>query len=227
MEIIQTIGTVLFALSALGFLTFAVLEKPLGRDQRIHAGREVEPAFGISVAVRLLRACLAKLKVAAAGDRRLGGYVAAPPPGRTSIRPPDQSVGGGSSDRLRRFRNRKGWSPTGLRSMTLAAMLVTTTNNVEGRRIAEYLGVVAGEAILGANIFRDIFASIRDIVGGRSGAYEKALGDARRIALAEMADKAAELGATAIVGVDIDYETVGSNGSMLMVTAAGTAVKLE
>jgi uncharacterized protein YbjQ (UPF0145 family) len=106
-------------------------------------------------------------------------------------------------------------------------MLVTTTNTVEGRRIAEYLGVVAGEAILGANIFRDIFASIRDIVGGRSGAYEKALGDARRIAMSEMADKAAELGATAIVGVDIDYETVGSNGSMLMVTAAGTAVRLE
>jgi uncharacterized protein YbjQ (UPF0145 family) len=106
-------------------------------------------------------------------------------------------------------------------------MLITTTNTIDGRRIAEYLGVVAGEAILGANIFRDLFATIRDIVGGRSGAYEKALGEARRIALAEMSDKAAALGATAIVGVDIDYETVGSNGSMLMVTAAGTAVRLE
>ena len=79
METIQLIGTVLFALSALGFLSLAVFEKPLGRGQRIHAGRGLEPAFGISVAVRLLRACLAKLKVAAAGDRRLGGYVAASP----------------------------------------------------------------------------------------------------------------------------------------------------
>ena len=100
-------------------------------------------------------------------------------------------------------------------------------HNIDGRRIVDYLGVVAGEAIVGANIFRDILASISDIVGGRSGAYEKALGDARRIAMSEMADKASALGATAIVGVDIDYETVGSNGSMLMVTAAGTAVRLE
>jgi uncharacterized protein YbjQ (UPF0145 family) len=106
-------------------------------------------------------------------------------------------------------------------------MLVTTTNTVEGRRIAEYKGLVAGEAILGANLFRDLFASIRDIVGGRSGAYEKVLNDARTTAIADMTDKAAELGANAVIGVDIDYETVGSNGSMLMVTACGTAVKLE
>jgi uncharacterized protein YbjQ (UPF0145 family) len=106
-------------------------------------------------------------------------------------------------------------------------MLVTTTNVIEGRRIVEYKGLVAGEAIVGANIFRDLLASIRDIVGGRSGTYERALGDARQIAVSEMTDKAASLGANAIVGIDIDYETVGSNGSMLMVTAAGTAVRIE
>lgn len=106
-------------------------------------------------------------------------------------------------------------------------MLVTTTPSVEGRRIVEYKGLVAGEAILGANLFRDLFASIRDIVGGRSGAYEKVLGDARQTAIAEMSDQAARLGANAVIGVDIDYETVGTNGSMLMVTAAGTAVRIE
>jgi uncharacterized protein YbjQ (UPF0145 family) len=106
-------------------------------------------------------------------------------------------------------------------------MLVTTTHNVEGRRIAEYKGLVAGEAILGANVFRDLFASIRDIVGGRSGAYERVLNDARQTAIADLTDQAERLGANAVIGVDIDYETVGTNGSMLMVTAAGTAVRLE
>ncbi len=106
-------------------------------------------------------------------------------------------------------------------------MLVTTTNTVEGHRIVEYKGLVAGEAILGANLFRDLFASIRDIVGGRSGSYEKVLNDARQTAVAEMTDKAARLGANAVIGVDIDYETVGTNGSMLMVTACGTAVRIE
>ena len=106
-------------------------------------------------------------------------------------------------------------------------MLVTTTNTIEGRRIVEYKGLVAGEAILGANIFRDIFASIRDIVGGRSGSYEKVLHDARQTAIGELTDKAAALGANAVIGVDIDYEAIGSNGSMLMVTAAGTAVRIE
>jgi uncharacterized protein YbjQ (UPF0145 family) len=106
-------------------------------------------------------------------------------------------------------------------------MLVTTTNTVEGHRILEYKGLVAGEAILGANLFRDLFASIRDIVGGRAGSYEKVLNDARQTAVAEMTDKAAKLGANAVIGVDIDYETVGTNGSMLMVTAAGTAVRIE
>ena len=106
-------------------------------------------------------------------------------------------------------------------------MLVTTTNMIEGHRVLEYKGLVAGETILGANIFRDIFASIRDIVGGRSSSYEKVLNDARQQAVADMTDKAAALGANAVIGVDIDYETVGSNGSMLMVTAAGTAVVIE
>lgn len=106
-------------------------------------------------------------------------------------------------------------------------MLVTTTNTIEGRRIVDYKGLVAGEAILGANLFRDLFASIRDIVGGRSGAYEKVLNDARLTAVAEMTDKAEQLGANAVVGVDLDYETIGANGGMLMVTAAGTAVRIE
>jgi len=106
-------------------------------------------------------------------------------------------------------------------------MLVTTTNNIEGRRIVAYKGLVAGEAILGANLFRDLFASIRDIVGGRSGAYERVLNDARETAIAEMTDKAVALGGNAVISVDIDYETVGQNGSMLMVTAAGTAVIIE
>lgn len=106
-------------------------------------------------------------------------------------------------------------------------MLVTTTHTVEGRRITAYKGLVAGEAILGANLFRDLFASIRDLVGGRSGAYEKVLNDARETAIADMSQRASELGANAVIGVDIDYETVGQNGSMLMVTAAGTAVVIE
>jgi uncharacterized protein YbjQ (UPF0145 family) len=106
-------------------------------------------------------------------------------------------------------------------------MIVVTTNTLEGKRIVEYKGIVAGEAILGANLFRDLFASIRDIVGGRSGAYERVLNDARQTAIAEMTDKAERLGANAVIGVDLDYETVGTNGSMLMVTAAGTAVRVE
>ncbi len=105
-------------------------------------------------------------------------------------------------------------------------MIVTTTPTIEGRTIAEYRGLVTGEAILGANIFKDLFAGIRDIVGGRSGAYEQELAKARTIALREMEALAASLGADAIVGVDLDYETVGQGGSMLMVTASGTAVRL-
>ena len=104
-------------------------------------------------------------------------------------------------------------------------MILTTTPGIEGRAIAEYLGVVTGEAILGANIFRDLFAGVRDIVGGRSAAYEDELRKAREIAMQELGAEAADLGADAVVGIDLDYETVG-NGSMLMVTASGTAVRL-
>jgi uncharacterized protein YbjQ (UPF0145 family) len=106
-------------------------------------------------------------------------------------------------------------------------MLVTTTHSVDNRRVKEYRGLVMGEAILGANIFRDFFASIRDIVGGRSGGYENALREARLIAISEMEQEAAQLGANAVIGVDLDYEAVGDKGSMLMVSASGTAVILE
>jgi uncharacterized protein YbjQ (UPF0145 family) len=106
-------------------------------------------------------------------------------------------------------------------------MLLTTTPGVDGRQVKQYLGVVAGEAILGANVFKDFFAGIRDIVGGRSAAYEQELRKARDIAFAEIKAAAAELGANAIVGVDIDYETVGAQGSMLMVSVSGTAVFVE
>lgn len=104
-------------------------------------------------------------------------------------------------------------------------MQFSTTPNLEGHAIIEYCGVVTGEAILGANIFRDIFAGIRDIVGGRSGAYEKELRNAREIAFRELEEKARVLGADAVIGIDIDYETVGKDGSMLMVSVTGTAVK--
>ena len=102
-------------------------------------------------------------------------------------------------------------------------MIVTTTPSIEGRPITGYLGIVTGEAILGANIFRDLFAGIRDIVGGRSGAYEQELAKARKTALREMEEVAASLGAQAVVGVDLDYEVINN---MLMVTASGTAVRL-
>jgi len=105
-------------------------------------------------------------------------------------------------------------------------MIVTTTNTVEGRPVRTYLGVVTGEVIVGANIFSDIFASVRDIVGGRSGAYENALRSAREQALAEVQAEARDLGADAVVGVDFDYEVLGKTGSMLMVSVSGTAVKL-
>ena len=105
-------------------------------------------------------------------------------------------------------------------------MLLTTTNTLEGKHISEYLGLVSGEAILGANIFKDFFASIRDIVGGRSAAYEKELRKAKEIAIQEMEQQAEALGANAVIGVDLDYETIGigQGGNMLMVSASGTAV---
>ncbi|MDM8154535.1 YbjQ family protein [Bacteroides gallinaceum] len=104
-------------------------------------------------------------------------------------------------------------------------MLQTTTNTVEGKRITHYYGIVSGETIIGANIFRDLFASIRDIVGGRSGSYEQVLREAKDTALREMQEQAQAMGANAVIGVDLDYETI--NGSMLMVTASGTAVTIE
>jgi|SRR5687767_8727177 uncharacterized protein YbjQ (UPF0145 family) len=106
-------------------------------------------------------------------------------------------------------------------------MTVTTTPTVDGKRIKAYLGIVTGEAILGANIFRDLFATIRDVVGGRSAAYERELAQARTIALQEMESAATARGADAVVGVDLDYEVLGQGNGMLMVSVSGTAVTLE
>ncbi|WP_026381633.1 heavy metal-binding domain-containing protein [Afifella pfennigii] len=108
-------------------------------------------------------------------------------------------------------------------------MLITTTHTIEGKAIRDYLGVVTGEAILGTNVFRDFFAGIRDIVGGRAGAYESSLREARETAIAEMQAEARRLGGNAVIGVDIDYETIsiGDRGSMMMVSASGTAVFLD
>lgn len=106
-------------------------------------------------------------------------------------------------------------------------MIITNTDSIEGSRIVEYRGIVSGEAILGANIFKDMFASIRDIVGGRAAGYEKDLKKAKEIAVQEMIDEALALGADAVVGVDLDYEVLGAQNSMLMVGANGTAVRLK
>lgn len=106
-------------------------------------------------------------------------------------------------------------------------MLVTTTPIIERKRIIRYYGIVSGETIIGANVFRDFLAGIRDFVGGRSGAYEEVLRQAKDTAIREMEEQAARLGANAVIGVDLDYETVGGSGSMLMVTATGTAVTIE
>src|SRR6188768_2679977 len=104
-------------------------------------------------------------------------------------------------------------------------MLLTTTNLIEGKPIEQYLGVISAETIIGANIFKDLFAGIRDIVGGRSGTYERVLQEAKQTAMKELTEKAASMGASAVIGIDLDFETVGS-GNMLMVIATGTAVKL-
>jgi len=104
-------------------------------------------------------------------------------------------------------------------------MILSTTNNLDTHEIKEYLGIVTGETIIGANILKDFFAGIRDIVGGRSGSYERVLKEAKDTSLREMEERARMMGADAIVGVDLDYETVGPNGGMLMVTASGTAVR--
>lgn len=106
-------------------------------------------------------------------------------------------------------------------------MISTTTPIIEGHPIEAYFGIVTGEAVVGANIFRDLFASVRDIVGGRSSSYEKVFADARATAIREMEMAAMNLGANAVVGVDLDYEVLGANNSMLMVTASGTAVRIS
>ena len=106
-------------------------------------------------------------------------------------------------------------------------MIITTTPNIEGKRITQYLGVVTDEAIMGANLFKDLFAGIRDIVGGRSGAYEKELRKAREVAFEEIEQAARNLGANAVVAVDIDYEVLGVKSGMLMVSVSGTAVAIE
>ncbi len=105
-------------------------------------------------------------------------------------------------------------------------MIISTTTTIEGRPVSQYLGVVTGEVIVGANLFKDLFAGIRDIVGGRSGAYESTLRSARDTAFQELEAEATRLGANAVIGVDIDYEVIGKEGSMLMVTVSGTAVRL-
>ena len=105
-------------------------------------------------------------------------------------------------------------------------VIVTTTPTIEGRPIQDYLGIVTGEVIVGANLFRDLFANIRDIVGGRSGSYERILADARQQAIEELQAEAATRGANAVVGIDLDYEVIGDTGSMLMVSASGTAVRV-
>ncbi len=106
-------------------------------------------------------------------------------------------------------------------------MIVTTTSLIEGRPVTQYLGIVTGEVIVGANVFKDMFAGVRDIVGGRSGSYEKTLKSAREEAFEEVEELATKLGASAVIGVDIDYQVIGKEGSMLMVTVSGTAVKLS
>ena len=105
-------------------------------------------------------------------------------------------------------------------------IIVTTTHTIEGRPIQDYLGIVTGEVIVGANLFRDLFANIRDIVGGRSGSYERILAEAREKAIQELQAECAALGGNAVVGVDLDYEVIGDTGSMLMVSASGTAVRM-
>lgn len=106
-------------------------------------------------------------------------------------------------------------------------MILSTTPTLDGHRITAYQGIVTGEAILGANLFKDLFANLRDIVGGRSAAYERELGKARKIAMGELEEQAREMGANAVVGIDLDYEVVGQSGGMLMVTISGTAVVVE
>jgi uncharacterized protein YbjQ (UPF0145 family) len=113
-----------------------------------------------------------------------------------------------------------------MRNFIKKHMLLSTTPTIEGKPIQQYVGIVTAETIIGANIFKDLFAGIRDIVGGRSGTYERVIEEARQSALTELQQKAQNMGVNAVVGIDLDFETVGSGGSMLMVVATGTAVKI-
>ena len=106
-------------------------------------------------------------------------------------------------------------------------MITTTTNNIDGHTVKAYLGVISSETIIGANIFKDILGGLRDVLGGRSGTYEKVMEEAKESAMNELVDKARALGADAVIGIDLDFETIGASGSMLMVSASGTAVKLS
>jgi len=108
----------------------------------------------------------------------------------------------------------------------MPSMLITTTDTLEGHKITEYLGICTGEAVCGANVFRDMFAGIRDFIGGRSGSYEKVLREGKEQAIEDMCEQARDLGANAVIGVDLDYEVVGEKGSMLMIAVSGTAVKI-
>ena len=112
-------------------------------------------------------------------------------------------------------------------NLIIPPMLITTTSNIEGKAITKYVGLVNGEAIIGANLVKDFFTTVRDVVGGQSGSYVQALREAKSIALKEMVDQATRLGANAIIGVDLDYQTLGANGAILMVSANGTAVVME
>lgn len=112
-------------------------------------------------------------------------------------------------------------------TQNIQSMILTTTNQIEGKTVKDYKGIVFGETIIGANLFKDLFASIRDVVGGRAGSYEKVLQEARETAMNEMAQRAQFVGANAVIGIDVDYEVVGNSGSMLMVSVSGTAVTVE
>ena len=114
-----------------------------------------------------------------------------------------------------------------IHSLILKEMLLTTTPTLQGKNITDYKGIVSGEAIIGANLFKDIFASITDIVGGRSASYERVLREAKDNALREMGENARKIGANAVIGIDLDYESIGASGSMLMVTASGTAIQYQ
>lgn len=162
-----------------------------------------------------------RICITAAAGSKTGGRS---PPLQSRVHGVGLACGHGFADDVGRF---KGGSETRPYEVQGGHMQLTTTPTIEGKRIVTYCGVIAGEAILGANIFKDLFAGIRDIVGGRSATYERELQKAREIALQELQERAGALGANAVVGIDLDYEVIGQGGSMLMVSASGTAVVVE